>query len=148
MPLVFTISLLNANSEPMLNYLPIPFNLETVDETASAFLDYQYTVLNTSIPANTYSIKQTIPTIDDALNEYTETMQMAITLTSSGVSNPSPFVFGTGTIKDNDLPNLFSPNNDGNSDTFKIAGVEDYPNFKLTIIDRWGSEVFNYSNNR
>jgi gliding motility-associated-like protein len=52
-----------------------------------------------------------------------------------------------GFIKDNDYPNLFSPNSDGKSDLFKISGIEDYPNFKLNIVDRWGNEVYNYSNN-
>ena len=39
--------------------------------------------------------------------------------------------FGTGFIDDDDYPNLFSPNNDNRSDTFKILGLENYPNFKI-----------------
>ena len=54
---------------------------------------------------------------------------------------------GIGFIKDNDYPNLFSPNSDGKSDVFKISGIEDYPNFKLIIYNRLGNEVYNYSNN-
>ena len=90
---------------------------------------------------------QTIETIDDNLNENTEQFNLIGTVQMVAVSNASNEIIGVGTIKDNDIPNLFSPNNDGLSDVFRIAGLEDFPNFKLQIMDRWGSRVYNYSNN-
>ena len=141
-PLAFEIKLLNASSQPMQNYRPIILNLETIDETAIKHLDYQIIPLTTVIPANTEAIIQNITTIDDTLNEDTETMLLQTTVASSSIT-----LINTGTIKDNDVPNLFSPNGDGKSDTFKIAGIKDYPNFKLIIYDRWGSEIYNYNNN-
>jgi gliding motility-associated-like protein len=51
-------------------------------------------------------------------------------------------------ITDCDLiPNGFSPNGDGTNDTFVIPALSQYPNFKLEIFNRWGTTVYNYSNN-
>ena len=146
--LIFKIKLLDPNTEePMQSSLPIDFNLKSINETANNMQDFQMASINTSIPAYTYAITQSIKTIDDKLNETTETMLLQATISTKEISNPSLIVFGIGSIKDNDIPNLFSPNGDGKSDTFTISGISDYPNFKLSIMDRWGSEVYNYSNN-
>ena len=145
--LVFTISLLNANDEPMQNYQSIDLDLMTSNISANAPEDYNAMNLTTIIPAFTEFIITEVPTIDDELNEETETMELQVTVTSSNISNPSPVIQGIGTIKDNDIPNLFSPNGDGMSDIFEISGIEDFPNFKIQIFDRWGSEVHNYNNN-
>ena len=40
----------------------------------------------------------------------------------------------------------FSPNGDGNNDTFTIDNVEDYPDAKLTILNRWGNAVLQAEN--
>ncbi len=45
--------------------------------------------------------------------------------------------------------NIFTPNGDGDNDTFVINGLDGYPNSGLTVYNRWGSVVFedpNYSN--
>ncbi|WP_397446888.1 gliding motility-associated C-terminal domain-containing protein [Polaribacter sp. R77954] len=142
----FTISLLNDNDELMQNYLPINMTLETVDDTANANLDYETKSKQAIIPAFTELITQNINTLEDKLNEDTETFFLQANVFSSEVSNTFP-PQGVGFIKDNDYPNLFSPNGDGKSDVFKISGIEDYPNFKLNIYNRQGNEVYNYSNN-
>jgi hypothetical protein len=135
-PFIFEIKLLNANSEPMQNYAPIILNITTLDETTTRSLDYVIPPLTNIIPANTESITQIISTIDDSLNEDTETMLLQITTTPQSSTYVS-----TGTIKDNDVPNLFSPNNDGKvmnlkflvlktsltlNSLFMIAGVVKY----------------------
>jgi len=52
----------------------------------------------------------------------------------------------TITIVDSVLPNqIFTPNNDGQNDTFTIPGIELYPNNKLTIYNRWGNIVYQKS---
>ncbi len=50
----------------------------------------------------------------------------------------------TDTIKYHDLvfANYFSPNGDGHNDTFIIQNIENYPNTKLRIFNRWGELVF------
>lgn len=67
---------------------------------------------------------------------------------------------GTCTLSDqititvtNDLsiPNTFSPNNDGQNDTWEIKGIEAHPNAFLVVYNRWGTEVFSsigYDNNK
>jgi len=47
------------------------------------------------------------------------------------------------------IPQGFSPNGDGVNDVFVIRGISNYPNNKITILNRWGSVVFekdNYDN--
>lgn len=46
------------------------------------------------------------------------------------------------------LPDSFSPNNDGVNDTFKIPGLaENFPNFNMQIYNRYGNIVYDYKNN-
>jgi gliding motility-associated-like protein len=142
----FTISLRNENQELMQNYLPINLTLETIDDVALAGSDYESKSKQVTIPAFTSSITQIIQTVEDRLHEGKETFFLQANLFSSEVSNTSS-PRGVATIVDNDFPNLFSPNNDGRSDVFKISGLEDYPNFTLKIYNRQGNEVYNYSNN-
>lgn len=145
--LVFTLSLRNADDELMRNYLPIDFELQTIDITTTANLDYPRLFDYQSIPALESSITIEIPTINDDLNENTETLNLSATALSYTIANSTSVISGSGRIVDNDIPNLFSPNNDGRSDVFRIGLLEEYPNFKLIIFDRWGGEIYEYSNN-
>ncbi len=48
------------------------------------------------------------------------------------------------------VPNVFSPNGDGANDTFIIAGIENHPNTKVQIYNRWGQLLYesdDYKNN-
>jgi gliding motility-associated-like protein len=50
------------------------------------------------------------------------------------------------TMVDVVLPNqIFTPNNDGQNDTFYIFGIGLYPNNRLTIFNRWGNLVYEKS---
>jgi gliding motility-associated-like protein len=40
------------------------------------------------------------------------------------------------------VPNVFSPNGDGNNDELVIYGTKCVKEFKLVIFDRWGEKVF------
>ena len=41
-----------------------------------------------------------------------------------------------------EIPQGFSPNGDGVNDGYVIVGIEDYPNNKLEIFNRWGNLVY------
>lgn len=41
------------------------------------------------------------------------------------------------------VPNTFTPNGDGTNDIWEIRNIEDFPNAKVTVYDRWGQKVFN-----
>jgi len=49
------------------------------------------------------------------------------------------------------IPNVITPNGDGKNDTFRIDGLEAYPEHSLLIFNRWNNEVYNsngyYRNN-
>jgi gliding motility-associated-like protein len=48
------------------------------------------------------------------------------------------------------LPNVITPNNDGQNDTYVVEGAQFYPGTHIRIFSRWGTMVFesaNYSNN-
>ena len=40
------------------------------------------------------------------------------------------------------VPNIFTPNNDGENDRFVIEGIEGYPGSSVRIFNRWGGEVY------
>jgi gliding motility-associated-like protein len=44
------------------------------------------------------------------------------------------------------LPEGMSPNGDGINDTFEIIGLEDYPENKLIVFNRWGHKVYEATN--
>ena len=45
------------------------------------------------------------------------------------------------------IPSLFTPNGDSQNDVWQIGGIEDYPNAKIDIYNRWGQIVFSSRNN-
>ncbi len=48
------------------------------------------------------------------------------------------------------IPNVFTPNNDGQNDVFEIEGIEGIDRIELVVMNRWGNEVYRsneYKNN-
>ncbi|MBL7943999.1 MAG: choice-of-anchor L domain-containing protein [Flavobacteriales bacterium] len=46
------------------------------------------------------------------------------------------------------LPNIFTPNKDGENDTFFIFGIDGFPGSTLIVYNRWGSVVYESENYR
>jgi gliding motility-associated-like protein len=44
------------------------------------------------------------------------------------------------------IPNVFTPNGDGVNDTFFIPGLDTYAENEITIINRWGNDVYEKTN--
>ncbi len=53
-----------------------------------------------------------------------------------------PPVTGGGTTDSISIPNIFSPNNDGINDTWRIPFLQAYPGAVISIYDRYGLRVF------
>jgi gliding motility-associated-like protein len=146
-PLLFTIRLLNTNLEPMQNDVPIRFDLETVNDEAYSGRDFRHSATTITFPAYEFTMNKSVETINDAINEKTETMHLQVFVDASSPISKTSQIVGIGKIMDDDFPNLFSPNSDGRSDEFELLGIEESLNFKLVIYDRLGGEVYRYSNN-
>ena len=58
---------------------------------------------------------------------------------NGGEATPCPIV----------IPNIITPNGDHVNDVFTISNIEQYPNNHMTILNRWGKEVYShtYDNN-
>ncbi|SIQ69841.1 ice-binding family protein [Pontibacter lucknowensis] len=48
------------------------------------------------------------------------------------------------------VPNVFTPNNDGENDTWVVGNLTNYPDNEVVVVNRWGNEVYRskaYQNN-
>lgn len=46
------------------------------------------------------------------------------------------------------IPNVFTPNGDGRNDVFEIVGIEGFDRVEITVVNRWGNEVYRNYNYR
>src|SRR5690606_9041248 len=44
------------------------------------------------------------------------------------------------------IPNVFTPNGDGRNDVFEIVGIEGFDRVEITVVNRWGNEVYRNNN--
>ncbi|PZD78088.1 gliding motility-associated C-terminal domain-containing protein [Mesonia sp. K7] len=63
-------------------------------------------------------------------------------LTGYGVFTLAKIQTPSESAEDHVIYNEFSPNGDGINDTFIIEGIENYPNNKLEVYNRWGNMVY------
>ena len=75
------------------------------------------------------------------------TLQYEVTDENGLVSNPAVISI---TINERPfkIPNVFTPNGDGRNDVFEIVGIEGFDRVEITVVNRWGNEVYRNNNYR
>lgn len=80
-----------------------------------------------------------------------ETGTVSVIAHNGGCSSPElKAPANAGTALEPEAPNAFSPNQDNVNETWHIKNLENYPDNEVSIINRWGNEVYttkNYRNN-
>lgn len=74
-----------------------------------------------------------------------DTGTVAVAVQNDGCSGPPLKLKVSGDIQV-EVPNAFSPNDDGINDMWEIPELEGYPDNEVTVINRWGNEVFRQKN--
>ncbi len=85
------------------------------------------------------------PTISNPICTPTDDINYTITVTGAG-GCPAQDDIKVFVLKTPEIPNLFSPNNDGRNDKWDIKYLNRYPNARVRIFARSGELVFETSN--
>jgi gliding motility-associated-like protein len=77
-----------------------------------------------------------------------ESTRYLLTITANGCTDTASVLVNVsgGLI----IPKAFTPNNDGDNDTWVIAGLSAFGSHRISVFNRWGSQVFEstaYQNN-
>ncbi|MEO9954210.1 gliding motility-associated C-terminal domain-containing protein [Nonlabens sp.] len=104
---------------------------------SAAEFDVAYFLSQADADANTNSIST-----PDSYQSMGEIIYVRV----SNVQDPSCFTTGSFTLIvmtcEVEVPEGFSPNNDGINDTFSIPGLDQFPNFEMKVFNRLGSVVY------
>jgi gliding motility-associated-like protein len=118
----------------------VPFSFTDASQTnGAAIVSRTWTVNGVPVPVSGNSLEA-----EDWLpGTYTVTLTL---VTGAGCVSTFSMVYVVlaGEI---DIPNVFSPNGDGENETFDITNIGYYEN-ELTIYNRWGTVVYNTRNYR
>lgn len=99
-------------------------------------------LLNPNLPNVTYTNQVLV---------YADVVNGSSTVVDTSVNGDNPDPNGDGNPEEDSptpvtiavfVPSGYSPNGDGKNDEFIIVGLENYPNNKLEIYNRWGNKVF------
>lgn len=106
----------------------------------------------TSNPEGAFDEDSFDPTVLDAGARPREDTWFNLMVTSNlgCVAEDSLLVTVTPDDSDPNIPDLFTPNDDGYNDFFEIPFLEDFPDATVKIFNRWGSLIYettNYSEN-
>jgi len=110
-------------------------NLNVSVEGGNGLYSYQWSPINattSSIKINPLQTTTYFVTVTDSCGLQTATASLTVTVYC-------PI----------EIPNIFTPNADNFNDYFQIKHIENYPNSKLVIYNRWGNKVYeslNYQN--
>lgn len=102
---VFTVTVLNQSGNPVVSLADISFDFATVDQTATAELDYTTSSGSVVIPAGTASVDVVVPILEDGHDDDNETFVLHLTApvnTTILDDGSAPFC----TITDNEFPSI------------------------------------------
>jgi gliding motility-associated-like protein len=113
------------------------YSIPEIDESMSASLTYLTRELNnldaSNLKANVLSENSWIP-----VNTTPDPDRKGYLNTSILPGYQKITLFESAPVDDVIIPGGISPNNDSRNDVFVISGIENYPNNKLVIFNRWG----------
>ena len=109
------------------------------------------TFINQSTGATSYSWSPSIGlSCDNCPNPFasplTTTMYLVEGLNDLGCTGiASVIIYVNQLIPETFIPNVFTPNADESNDYFSVTGFEDYTDFQVLILNRWGNVMFSSS---
>jgi gliding motility-associated-like protein len=117
-----------------------------VEILAGTSVTLQGTASGTSTVTWTPALGLTFPNNDQLRPEVSPTVTTTYTLSAgTGACAASDQV--TVTVRQPiRIPNAFSPNGDGNDDTWQIDFIDQFPDNTVTVFNRWGTKIFSATN--
>lgn len=140
----------------------IASNIGMADATGVVVTDILqsgYTYVSSTVTAGIYDPLTGDWTIGNLNSGTSETLTITVTVNATGIYTNTAGISGNEidpSLSDNTsttetfptefhIPEGFSPNGDGINDVFVILGINNYPENKFEIFNRWGNKVFKAS---
>jgi gliding motility-associated-like protein len=111
------------------------------DDVASYSLWYKASVNEDWVPVTVIKTGQVLEFRSDGLNSIAGCYAVNATDSNGNVGELSPD-FCIDNCPEFDLPNVFTPNNDGVNDYFMAIKVRQVKEINLSVVDRWGNLVY------
>jgi gliding motility-associated-like protein len=98
--------------------------------------------LNDNCSNNALTVSQT-PSAGTEIIVSNNTIPVTITVTDVSLnSSTCSYDLSLNCVKEFNIPNVFSPNDDGQNESFSIPQLIDFPNNTIKIFNRWGNLVY------
>ncbi len=141
----FTMPQVEVNIEPDTIYIVNPeatlsfenLSADSIPLTNWTWVFSDGTTTNEMMPTHVFSSADTSATRTDTV--------LFVYTTDDGCTDTVTKVVSIKEFK-LDIPNVFTPNDDGVNDRFKIPNLERYPRNDFIVFNRWGKKIFETSN--
>ncbi len=123
----------------------------TVNANPKVNLGNDTTICNTTITLDAgtdglnylWSTNERTSRIDVSDNKAQQTFWVRVESDKGCVTSDTINILACKGINKSDIPNTFTPNDDGFNDTWRVKNLEMVPNTSVQIFDRWGRMVYN-----